>query len=50
MALYLWAMFQFSELTEIMRQRSDTKFIGLLNKIWAGNVDDVVQNRFGKSL
>ena len=39
LALNLWHMFQFAELTEIMRQREDAKFIDLLNKIRVGNVD-----------
>ena len=43
LALKLWHMFQFAELIEVMRQRSDTKFIHLLNKIRVGNVDEDVQ-------
>ena len=36
-------MFQYDELTEVMRQRVDTKFIDLLNNIQVGNVDEHVQ-------
>ena len=43
--LNLWHMFQFTELTEVVRQRSDTKFIDLLNKIRVGNVDEDVQKQ-----
>ena len=32
LTLNLWRMFQFAELTEVMRQRSDKKFIDLLKK------------------
>ena len=38
-------MFQFAELTEVMKQRSETKFINLLNKIRVGNVDEDVQKQ-----
>lgn len=36
-------LFQFAELTEVIRQRDDKKFIELLNKIGTGNVDEDVQ-------
>ena len=39
LALNLWHVFQFAELTEVMRQRGDAKFIELLNKIRVGNID-----------
>ena len=45
LALNLWRMFQFAELTEVMKQRGDTKFIDLLNKIRVGNVDEDVQKQ-----
>ena len=45
LALNLWDMFQFAELTEVMRQRDNTKFINLLNKIQVGNVDEDVQKQ-----
>ena len=35
----------FAELNEIMRQRGDTKFIELLNKIQIRNVDEDVQKQ-----
>ena len=43
LSLNLWRMLQFAELTEVMRQRGDTKFIDLLNKIRVGNVDENAQ-------
>ena len=46
--LNLWHMFQFAELIEVVRQRSDTKFIDLLNKIRVGNVDEDVQKQIRK--
>ena len=45
LSLNLWRMFQFAELTEVMKQRSETKFIDLLNKIRVGNVDEDVQKQ-----
>ena len=48
LAFNLWHMFQFAELTEVMRQRGDTKFIDFLNKIRAGNVDEDVQKLIGE--
>ena len=38
-------MFQFAELTEVMRQRGAAKFIDFLNKIWVGNIDEDVQKQ-----
>lgn len=37
LSLDLWNVFKFVELTEIMRQTRDTKFIEFLNKIRFGN-------------
>ena len=45
LGLHLWRMFQFAELTEVMRQRGDTKFIDLLNKMRLGNVDEDVRKQ-----
>ena len=42
LSLNWWRIFQFGGLTEVMRQRGDTKFIDLLNKIRAGNADEDV--------
>ena len=46
----LWRTFQFAELTEVMRQRGDTSFIELLNRIRTGepNVEDenILKSRF----
>ena len=50
LALNLWRMFQFAELTKVMRERGDTKLIDLLNKIQVGNVDEDVQKRLDKGL
>ena len=41
----LWRMFQFAKLTEVMRQRGDTKFIDFSNKIRVGNVDEDLQKQ-----
>ena len=41
LAFNLWRLFQFTELTEAIRQRVDVKFIDLLTKIHVGNIDDV---------
>ena len=38
-------MLQFAELTEVMRQRGDTKFIDVLNKIRVVNVNEDVQKQ-----
>ena len=38
-------MFQFAELTEVMRQGGDTKFIDFLNKIRVGNIDEDAQKQ-----
>ena len=49
LALNLWRMLQFAELTEVMRQRGGTKFIDLLNKIRVGNLDkDFQKTDLGK--
>ena len=45
LALNLWRMLQFAELTEVMRQRGDTKFLYLLNKVQVGNLDEDVQKQ-----
>ena len=50
LALNLWRMFEFAELTEVMRQRGATKFIDLLNKIRVGNVDEYIQKQIEKGL
>ena len=34
------------DLTEVMHQRGDFEFIGLLNKIREGEIDDHVENIF----
>ena len=41
----LWNIFEFAELTEVMRQRGDIEFKEFLNKIGVGNLDESVQNR-----
>ena len=38
--LDLWEMFQFAELTEVIRQRGDNLLIHTLNKICLGNVNE----------
>ena len=38
-------MFQFAELTEVMRQKGDAEFINLLNKIRIGDIDADVQQK-----
>ena len=35
----LWRLFKMGELTEVMRQKGDSVFIDLLNKVRTGNVD-----------
>lgn len=42
--LPLWSMFQMAELTVVMRQREDTVFTDILNKIKVGNIDKDVEN------
>ena len=37
--LELWYLFKMAELTEVMRQRGDTRLIEMLNKIRLGDVD-----------
>ena len=41
----LWHMFQFAELTEVMRQKGDAEFINLLNKIRIGDTHPDVQQK-----
>ena len=36
----LWRLFKIAEFTEVMRQKGDTTFIDLLNKVRVGNMDD----------
>ena len=43
-------MFQFAELTEVMRQRGDAKFMDLLNTRLVGNVDEDVQKQIRRRL
>ena len=52
MAKSVWVsrMFQFSELTEVMRKRGDAKFIDLLYKIRVGNIDEDVQKQIRERL
>ena len=38
-------MFQFAELTEVMRQNGDAKFTNLSNKIRIGDIDADVQQK-----
>ena len=38
-------MFQFSEMAKVIRQRGDTKFIDLFNKIQVWNVDEDVKTQ-----
>ena len=38
-------MFQFAELTEVMRQNGDAKFSNLSNKIRIGDIDADVQQK-----
>ena len=46
-------MFQFAELTEVMRQRGENLLIHILNKIFMGNVnesfDAILKERFIKA-
>ena len=46
----LWRLFRMAELTEVMRQKGDTIFIDLLNKVQIGNIDthvkSLLQSRF----
>ena len=41
--LQLWYLFNYAELTEIVRQ-NDKIFIDFLNKVRVGNIDDDVEN------
>ena len=43
-ALDLCRKFQMAELTEVMRQRRDSEFISLVNKIREGEIDDSFKN------
>ena len=45
LSLNLWHMFQFAELTEVMRQKCDAEYINLLNKIRIGDIDADVQQK-----
>ena len=36
----LWHKFKFAELTEVMRQRGDTTFINMLNRIRVGDISN----------
>ena len=42
--LELWYLFKMAELTEVIRQRGDTRLIEMLNKIGVEDVDDVVES------
>ena len=42
-------MFQFAELTEVMRQNGDAKFTNLSNKIRIGDIDADVQQKLKAS-
>ena len=48
--LDLWRKFRLVEMTEIMRQRGDAKFIELLNNIRVGtintSINDILKARF----
>ena len=49
-SVWVSRMFQFSELTEVMRKRGDAKFIDLLYKIRVGNIDEDVQKQIRERL
>ena len=40
--LDLWEIFQFAELTKVMRQKGDNLLIHILNKIRVVNIDESV--------
>ena len=42
--LPLWRLFKIAELNEVMRQKGDTVFIDLLNKVRVGNIDAEVES------
>ena len=50
--LHLWHKFKLAELTEIMRQKGDTMFTELLNKIRVGaadvSVEDILKSQFAQ--
>ena len=39
LSVHLWRKFEITELTEIMRQKGDSRLIQLLNKVRVGNID-----------
>ena len=41
--LELWHIFKMAELTEVMRQRGDTRLIEILSKIRVGDVNDALE-------
>ena len=43
---FLCSVFKMAELTEVMRQRDDTRLIEMLNKIRVGDADDAVESLF----
>ena len=43
---YLWEMFKFVELDEVMRQKEDKFFVDVLNKIRVGDVDSNIVKVF----
>ena len=49
-SVWVSRMFQFSELTEVMIKRGDAKFIDLLYKIQAGNIDEDLQKQIRERL
>ena len=49
-SVWVSRMFQFSELTEVMKKRGDAKFIDLLYKIRVGNIDEDVQKQIRERL
>ena len=45
LGLQLWHLFEYTELTEVVRQ-NDKLFIKLLDKVRGGNIDDDVENLY----
>ena len=43
---YLWEMFKFVKLDEVMRQKEDKFFVDVLNKIRVGDVDSNIVKVF----